>query len=146
MKLALVCSSGGHFLQLYLLKELWKDYERIWVTFPGNDTEYFLSGEKVCWGYFPTNRNPINFFKNLILALQILSKERPDAVLSTGAGISVPFIFIAKIFRIKTIYIESLTRIDELSLSARLVYGVADHMFVRWPELAARYKKTEYKG
>jgi len=146
MKLVLVCSSGGHFLQLYFLKELWKDYERIWVTFPGNDTEYFLRGETVFWGHCPTNRNLVNLFKNAILALQLLRKERPDAVLSTGAGISVPFIFIAKILRIKTIYIESLTRINELSLSARLVYGVADHMLVRWPELAARYKKTEHRG
>jgi hypothetical protein len=51
-----------------------------------------------------------------------------------------------KILGIKTIYIESLTRVRTLSLSGRLVYPVAQYILVQWPELAYKYKKAIFRG
>ena len=65
MKLCLVCSSGGHFLELCFLKELWQEYDRFWITFPHRDTQSVLKNEKKYWAYCPTNRNLKNFVKNL---------------------------------------------------------------------------------
>lgn len=146
MQISLVCSSGGHFFQLYSLKKYWEEFEHFWVTFPGRDTTSILRNEKVYWAYYPTNRNIKNLIKNIILAIKILKKKKPDVVISTGAGVSVPFIYIAKLLRIKTVYIESLTRIDGLSLSAKLVYPVVDHLIVQWPELEKRYVKAKFVG
>ena len=146
MKICLVCSSGGHFSQLYSLRKFWEEFEHFWVTFPGRDTTSLLQNEKVYWAYYPTNRNIKNLIKNIILAIKILKKKKPDVVISTGAGVSVPFIYIAKLLRIKTIYIESLTRINGLSLSAKLVYPVVDHLIVQWPELENRYGKAKFVG
>lgn len=91
MKLGLVGSSGGHLTHLYLLKEFWEQEERFWVTFKKEDAVSLLKEERVFWCYFPTNRNIINFFKNAVLAIQILKKEKPDFLVSTGAGAAVPF-------------------------------------------------------
>lgn len=146
MKLCLVCSSGGHFFQLYYLKDFWLKYERLWVTFFKQDTRYLLREEKVYWAYKPSNRNIKNLFRNLYLTWQILQKEKPDVVISTGAGVSVPFLYLARLFKKKTIYIESITRVNELSLSGRLVYPIVHHFFVQWPELERKYKKAEFKG
>ena len=146
MKISLVCSSGGHFFQLYSLKEFWSQYERSWVTFPGKDTQFLLHTEKVYWAYYPTNRNIKNFILNFFLALKHLRQEKPQVVISTGAGVSVPFIYMAKLSGIKTVYVESLTRINQLSLSAFLVYPVVDHLIVQWPELARKYKKAKFMG
>lgn len=146
MKLCLVCSSGGHFLQLYYLKELWSEYDRFWVTFAAADTKFFLRTEKTYWAYHPTNRNIKNLIKNIFLAYKLLHKEKPDVIISTGAGVSVPFIYWGRLLGMKTIYIESLTRIKGLSLSAKLIYLVVETMLVQWPELAERYRRAIFRG
>ncbi|MDY6934874.1 MAG: PssD/Cps14F family polysaccharide biosynthesis glycosyltransferase [Spirochaetota bacterium] len=145
-KLALIASSGGHLFQLYSLKEFWSDKEHFWVSFPTQDAEYLLKDERVYWAYYPTNRNVINLIRNIFLALKLLRKERPNAIISTGAGVAVPFIFIGKILGIKTIYIESITRNQEFSMSAYLVYPYVDNLLVQWQELADKYKKAQYHG
>jgi len=145
-KICLVCSSGGHFRQLYSLKEYWEQFPRIWVTFDSSDTKTVLGDENYYWAYSPTNRNIKNLFRNVFLALRILKKEKPDLLISTGAGVAVPFIYIAKLFGIKTIYVESLTRVEDLSLTGKLIYPIVDYIFVQWPELANKYKKAEFHG
>lgn len=142
MKLCLVCSSGGHFLELHSLKGLWEGYDCFWVTFNHSDTQLLLQDEKRYWAYCPTNRNIKNLIRNFFLAAKILRKERPGVIISTGAGIAVPFIYLGRVLGIKTIYIESLTRVRTLSLAARLIYPVTQHILVQWPELADRYKKA----
>ena len=122
MKYCLVCSSGGHFLQLYALRNLWEDHEQFWVTFPGNDTRFILKNVKKYWAFHPTNRHIRNLIKNFFLAFNLLRKEKPDIIISTGAGVTVPFFYIGKLLGIKTVYIESLARVEKLSLTGKLVY------------------------
>jgi len=145
-KVCLICSAGGHFLQLYLLKEFWEKYDHFWVTFPKEDTLYLLKNEKYYWAFQPTNRNIKNLLKNFILAIKIFSKEKPTIVISTGAGVCVPFIYLARMLGKKTIYIESATRIKDLSLSAKLIYPVVNYLVVQWKELESKYKKTKFAG
>jgi len=144
--LCLVCSPGGHFMQLHSLGDIWSRGQRIWVTLPAADTEILLKEERVHWAFGPTNRNLVNLFRNLRLAFSILRKERPDAVLSTGAGVSVPFVWAARLLGIKTIFIEDLTRVSGLSLSGKLVYWVADVFLIQWPELVKQYPRAQYRG
>ncbi len=146
-KIILVCSSGGHFSQLYSLKRFWKLFERrVWVTFNSIDAKTVLEDEKTFWAFSPTNRNLINLVRNILLAFIILKKEKPDLLITTGAGVSVPFIYIAKCFRIETVYIESLSRFKELSLSAKIVYPIVGTLLVQWPQLALKYRKAQYRG
>ena len=148
MKLCLVASSGGHLLELMGLKAAWEAHERFWVTFPNDDARVLLGGEgeHAIWGYQPTNRNAKNLMKNLWLAWRVLRHEQPDAIISTGAGVAVPFLWLGRLLGIRTVYIESLARIKTLSLSGRLVYPWVDRFFVQWPDLLARYPKAVYGG
>ena len=86
MKVCLVGSSGGHLTHLYMLKPFWKKKDRFWVTFDKEDARSILEGEKVYHCYYPTNRNLKNLFRNTILALKVLRKERPDLLISSGAA------------------------------------------------------------
>jgi beta-1,4-N-acetylglucosaminyltransferase len=142
----LICSSGGHLLELYQLRKAWSPYDRFWVTFYTSDTASLLSQERVYPAHHPTTRNLRNLLRNLRLAWKILRKERPAALISTGAAISVSFFVMARFFRIRTIYIESLSRIDTLSLTGKILYFLADDFFVQWPELTKRYNRAVYKG
>lgn len=146
MKIGLISSSGGHFSELRSLNSIWNQYNRFWVSFPSCDTKVLLKNEIFYHGYYPTNRNLINFFRNFFLAFKVLLKERPDVLVSTGAGLCVPFFILGKLFFIKTIYIESMARIYNLSLSGKLVYFLTDVFIVQWPQLADFYKKAVYKG
>jgi len=145
-KICLVCSSRGHLFSMYLLREVWEPYDRIWVTHNTLDVQYFLEGEMRYTAYWPTERHVPNMIRNFFLAWRILRKERPGMVISTGAGIGVPFIYAAKLLGIKTLYIEAWTRVQALSLTARLVYPVIDHLYVQYPELAEKYRKAHFKG
>ena len=146
IKVCLVCSSGGHFFELYCLRSLWCDYDHFWVTFPGRDTQHLLRDEKMYWAYFPTNRSVKNLIRNLALALRVLTQEKPSVIISTGAGVSVPFFCLGRILGINTIYIESMTRTNDLSLSGKLVYPVVRNFFVQWPELAVKYPRARFSG
>jgi len=145
-KIALIASSGGHLFQLYSLKEFWSDKNHFWVSFPTEDAKYMLADENVYWAHYPTNRNLKNLMKNFYLSFKILRKEKPDAVISTGAGVAVPFIIVGRLMCMKTLYLESITRNKDLSMSAKLIYFFVNKLFVQWPDLAMKYKKAEFRG
>lgn len=142
MKVCLVGSSGGHLTHLYLLKPLWENKERIWVTFDKADAQSILKNEKIYPCYFPTNRNIKNLIKNTFLAFKILRKEKPDVIISSGAAVAVPFFYLGKLFGAKTIYIEVFDRIDSPTLTGKLVYPVTDKFIVQWEELKKVYPKA----
>uniref|UniRef100_B8HJT3 Oligosaccharide biosynthesis protein Alg14 like protein n=1 Tax=Cyanothece sp. (strain PCC 7425 / ATCC 29141) TaxID=395961 RepID=B8HJT3_CYAP4 len=143
MKILLVCSSGGHFKALQQLHPFWQNHERLWVTFRTATTEAALVGENVVWAYSPTNRNLPNLVRNLGLAWKIIRQERPSLIISTGAGVAVPFLLLGKLLGSQTVFIESVTRIQTLSLSARLVLPFLTVLYVHWPQLQARYPQAE---
>lgn len=143
MKVLLISSTGGHFQALLKLHTFWRKHDCCWVTFKSGSTEQILSGEKVYWANGPTNRNLPNLIRNFWLAFQVIRQEQPQLVLSTGAGVAVPFIVIAKLAGIQTAFIESFTRVKELSLSAKLVLPFLDVVYVQWQQLANKYPKAE---
>jgi UDP-N-acetylglucosamine:LPS N-acetylglucosamine transferase len=147
LRVCLVASSGGHLLELLSLSAAWQDLpDRYWVSFPTEDARALLAGERVVWAHYPTNRSIRNLVRNLWLAWRVLRADRPDAVISTGAGVAVPFLWVGRLLGIQTIFVESLTRIRGLSLSGRLVYPAVSLFFVQWPELQQRYPRTLYRG
>ena len=143
MKILLISSTGGHFQALQKLSPFWKKHDCCWVTFQTASTQLVLNNEKVYWAYSPTNRNLPNLFRNFWLAWKVIRQERPQLVLTTGAGVSVPFIVLAKLTGTKTVFVEAFTRVTELSLSARLVLPFLDAIYVHWEQLAAKYSKAK---
>ncbi|MUL35809.1 PssD/Cps14F family polysaccharide biosynthesis glycosyltransferase [Gloeocapsopsis dulcis] len=143
MKVILVCSTGGHFQAMQSLHPFWRNHQRIWVTFYSENTKTTLDTERVYWAWSPTNRNLVNLVRNFFLAWQILSQETPHLVISTGAGVAVPFLILAKLLGRQTIFIESITRVKQLSLSARLALPFLDTLYVHWPQLQARYPRAK---
>jgi len=133
-------------MQMRSLMEFWRRHDRFWITFPKSDTETLLAGEKRYWAHFPTNRNLKNFFRNLFLAATVLVRERPELILTTGAAVGIPFVYVGKVLGITTVYVESLTRVEDLSLSGKLVYPFVDSLLVQWPEVAGKYHRAQFRG
>lgn len=144
--LLLVCSSGGHLMQLHELRAAWTPFPRKWVTFDKSDARSLLRDEHVIHAFGPTNRNVPNLLRNLRLAWSVVRRERPAAILTTGAGVAVPFAWVAKLHRIPVVYVESFTRIEGLSLSGRMIAPVATRLYGQWPELAQRTPRVRFAG
>ncbi len=146
MKVCLVGSSGGHLTHLYMLKPFWQEQERFWVTFDKTDARSLLEGETFYPCYYPTNRNLKNLIRNTFLAFKILRREKPDLIVSSGAAVAVPFFYVGKLFRAKTVYIEVFDRIDASTLAGKLCYPVTDRFIVQWEEMKQVYPKAVNLG
>ncbi|KAM9898357.1 hypothetical protein OXX59_004564 [Metschnikowia pulcherrima] len=76
----------------------------------------------------------------------------PDVLLVNGPGTSVPvayLLFMLKLIGVcktRVVYIESLARVHNLSLSGRLILPIADRFIVQWIPLATKYRRAEYYG
>jgi len=142
----LVCSPGGHLLQLLSLEPAYRELEATWVTLAGADVKHLLAGRDMLVAHGPTNRSLVKLLKNLPFAWRAVRGRDPDVIVSTGAGLAVPFFVVGRLLGRRLVYVESLTRSETLSVSGRIVYPLADRFFVQWPQLAHRHRKALYEG
>lgn len=146
MKVMLVCSSGGHLAQLYRLRPWWERHERTWVTFSDAQAESLLRGEKVVAAFAPTTRNIPNALRNLRLAIRLVRGERPDVIVSDGAGVAFPFFLVSRAHRVRTVYLEVYDRISRPTMTGRLCYPLTELFLLQWPEQAASYPRGQLIG
>ncbi len=84
------------------------------MTFDKSDARSLLADEYVVTAFGPTNRNVPNLLRNLLLAWQVIRRYRPRAVVTTGAGVAVPFAWIGRLAGARIVYVESFTRIESI--------------------------------
>jgi UDP-N-acetylglucosamine:LPS N-acetylglucosamine transferase len=118
----------------------------VWVSFDKSDVRSLLANETVVTAYGPTNRNVPNFLRNLRLARRVVRRLQPRTLVTTGAGVAVPFAWFARLAGARVVYVESFTRIDTISLSCRLIRPVADRVYVQWPEAVGLVRDARYVG
>ena len=145
-RVLLVCSSGGHLAQLMRLRSWWEGHQRTWACFPLPDAEALLAEEDVIWVHHPTTRNVRNLVRNLGLALRVIWRDRPDVIVSTGAGAAVPFFWIGRMFGCRTVYLEVYDRVDSATMTGRLCRPVTDLFLVQWPEQQHLYRDAVVAG
>lgn len=145
-KILFVGSSGGHLLQLVRIREVFEEHEQVWVCFNKPDAQYFLKNHKVYWCSYPTTRHLLNLIKNTWQAFYILFKERPNVIVSSGAGIAIPYFYLGKLIGCQTIFIEAFNRINIPSLTGKSVYPVTDVFCVQWSAMLKSYPKAYYIG
>lgn len=142
----LVASSGGHLLQLLSLEDAWRDLSRHWIVEDTIDAHSLLAGERMSVISFETERSIVGLLRGLPLALWRIARLRPAAIVTTGAAPAVPYAWLGRLAGARVVYIESITRIEELSLAAKLIAPVAHRLYVQWPELAERRRDARYAG
>lgn len=144
MKIALICSHGGHLTELLYLIEAFNEHDIFFVTYDNIRTRN-LGYRKYLFPNF--GEKPYKMFLNFPKIINILLKENPDVIISNGAEIAIPFFYLGKFIGKKTIFIECYTRIDTPTITGKLVYPVSDTFLVLWPEMLEKYgKKAQYWG
>ena len=146
LKICLAASAGGHISQLLKLSSSWNGYETFCVT----TTEVVRNklnklGEVYVVG--ECNRQHLmRVIVVLVRCIRIVLRERPDVIISTGAAAGCMLCYLGKMFGAKVIWIDSITNVERISLSGRMVRYIADLFLVQWPDLVGMYKKVEFVG
>lgn len=146
LRICLAASAGGHMSQLLKLAESWQGHETFYVT----TTEVMrekLSRLGAVYVVGECNREyPGRVAKVLLRCVKIIFREKPDVVISTGAAAGCMLCLLGKMLGAKIVWIDSITNVERISLSGRMVRRFADLFLVQWPDLASRYEKIEFAG
>jgi UDP-N-acetylglucosamine:LPS N-acetylglucosamine transferase len=146
LKIGLVASAGGHLNELLKVAPSCAGGETFAVTTSkvvngalGQVGRTYAVGE--C-----NRQHPLRVMLLLLRCFRIVRRHRPDIVISTGAAVGCVMCLLAKLAGARVIWLDSITNVEKLSLSGRLVRPFADLFLVQWPELAQKYPGVEYVG
>jgi len=134
-KILAVASSGGHWVQLLRLRPAFE-----------NERVTFVSTRPACQTQVQRHRfrlvHDANRWSKLglvtlaVRVLWIVLRERPHVVLSTGAAPGYFALLFGKLLGARTIWIDSIANVEQLSLSGEQVGKFADLWLTQWPHLA----------
>lgn len=140
MKICITCSAGGH-LQEILDIFPFEMVDAYLVTFES----LFIEKNSYFYKIYFVDDASKNLYRLLRCALQslfIILNERPAAIVSTGAGVSLPTIFFAWLLQIKIIFIEISCQIFNPSKTGRIAYWFAKRFYVQHAALKKYYPKS----
>lgn len=147
LKVIFAASSGGHLEQLLMLRPLIERYDSLIVT---ERTGYAIKLPVRAEYLQQVNRHEASFLPRMLAnaaaSARILRRERPDAVVCTGALACVPLCVLARLMGAKLVYIESFAKTDSPTMTGRLLYGKADRFYVQWPSMLGVYPRARCVG
>lgn len=150
-KICFISSCGGHLMQLIKLLPVAED-AKFYIISEKNTISKKLFNQRKYKHYFllqQDRKKTLFFFVvliNLFASLIYFIKERPDVVITTGAGVVFPTCILAKLFSSKLIYVESFARIYSASKTGKQIYKFADYFYVQWEEMLSVYPNAIYEG
>ena len=97
LKIAIACSTGGHMVQARQFTRIYGSYDHFYFTFNGGVAEEMKKTHRVQSVPNIVKHNPLSWIVGAVLSARIAWKERPDVVLTTGAGIVVFFCIFSKL-------------------------------------------------
>lgn len=82
----------------------------------------------------------------LFLSFIYLLIFRPNVIISCGTGMTVPVFYSARTIGIPTVFIESMSRVETLSQTGRILHGRVSLFMVQWKKLAEESPNVVYGG
>ena len=102
---------------------------------------------------YPTNTHSTiwtTLKASLVSYRHLLLGQRTDLLLCNGPGTCVPLLLgawlnnLLGLSRTRLLYVESICRVQSLSLSGKILQYFVHDLLVQWPELAIKYPRTKY--
>ncbi|XP_068604190.1 UDP-N-acetylglucosamine transferase subunit ALG14 [Brachionichthys hirsutus] len=169
VSVVVVAGSGGHTSEILRLMECFSAAytPRHYVI---ADTDR-ISEEKICTfesskqSQFTVCRIPrsrevnqswssslISTTRSLLYSVPLVFRIRPDMVLCNGPGTCIPLCVAALLLgilgikKVPIVYVESICRVQTLSLTGKILYPISDYFFVQWASLRDKYPKSIFLG
>jgi UDP-N-acetylglucosamine transferase subunit ALG13 len=150
LRLCLAGSGGGHVRQLLDLEPVWSKYDSFFIT---EDTALGRSLSQKHRTHFVSHvaigqarlGSPVKMLiagtRNFFQSAKAIMREKPQVVISTGAGAVFFAVLWARIFGAKIVIVDSFARFDHPSLFARVAARIAHRKIVQsraivnyWPD------------
>lgn len=130
-----ISSGGGHWVQLLRLRPAFAGCQVTYVTV---DRAYAadVPGERVRTIVDATRWDKLKLARMALQVAWILLRARPDAIVSTGAAPGYFALRLGKLLGVRTIWLDSVANVEQLSMTGRLVGRFADLWLTQWPHLA----------
>ncbi len=138
--MCLAASPGGHLSELEFVVPALARQDTVLVTVASAHASSVFPHMRKRFIH-RIERNPADFLVNSLQSALILLQERPDVVISTGAGDVVPLMMIAASLGIAVVFLESVARVHTPSLTGRLVKRWTNLILIPWPELRHAYPR-----
>lgn len=135
-KVLAIASGGGHWVQLLRLRPAFEGCDVAYVTVQ----ESYADEVKGCRFYKITDATRWSRWDLLRMIAEIVwivLRERPDVVVSTGAAPGVVALRMGKWLGARTVWLDSIANVEQMSMSGKRVHGFADLRLSQWPEVAA---------
>lgn len=132
----MVASIGGHWIQLLRIAVSLED--KCEIAYISTHEKYgSMTGNHNFYSIPDFSRwNAYKMVPAFFSIIAILKKESPDAVISTGAAPGLLTLLAGKITGKKTIWVDSIANVKQLSLCGKIAARIADRTYVQWQELA----------
>lgn len=135
-KIMAIASGGGHWIELRRLMPAFADLDVFYVSTDRQADADLPEGRY----YAVTNVTRRNRFAFLTLIRElagIIRRERPTVVISTGAAPGLVGLILARLFcRSRTLWIDTFSHAESITLSGRLARPFCDAWLVQWAHLA----------
>lgn len=146
VRVCLAASAGGHASELVKLERSWAGLDCFFVTTSSVVERQLARFGRVYVVNESNRKQPLRVLKALVSCLRIVTVQRPDVVISTGASIGCLMAIFGRLTGARVVWIDSIANAEQLSLSGRIVRPFADLVLTQWPDVAKRYKSVEYAG
>ncbi|WP_332771384.1 beta-1,4-glucuronosyltransferase WelK [Phenylobacterium sp.] len=152
LKVCLAASGGGHVRQLLDLAPVWSAYDYFFLTeetalgasLAAEHRTYFIPHVAVGQARLGAPiKMVLNAVRSIFISAGIILKERPDVVISTGAGAVFFAVAWARLLGARTVIVESFARFDRPSIFSRVASPLAHDLIVQSKALAAYYPKAK---
>lgn len=144
-KVLFVSSSGGHWIQLRRLRPAFQGWRRDYACTNAGYRSTIDADERFFGVPEATRWNKVRLVRQALTVLWILLRTRPEVVVSTGASPGFFAMFFGRFLCRRTIWVDSIANVDELSLSGQMVRRFADLWLTQWEHLA-RPEGPKYVG
>lgn len=131
-----VASGGGHWVQLLRVVPAFEGHQIVYVTINPvyradvPDARVHIVNDATRW-------DKVGSALLALRILWILIRERPHAVVSTGAAPGCFAIILGRLLGARTVWLDSIANIERMSMSGELVKKWSHLWLTQWPHLAA---------
>lgn len=148
-KVCLTCSCGGHLMEIMQLIPFLKGCDSYLVTEYNTAFETLLVDKRHYYLKQQDRKGILSLLTivmNVFCSVFVLLKERPTIIISTGAGAAIPTCILGKIMGARLIFIESFAKVEQTSMTGRIMHRFADYFFVQWESDLKVYPKAKFVG
>lgn len=148
LRILMASTSGGHLTEnLILFEDMFEDDKFKCYIYTEKCNRKFNGNIAGVFNYTMGKGTYTSILGSFFKAFYIICKINPDWVVSTGAQVGLGTLLAAWILRRKTIFIETVTRFEKPTISAKILYHVASKFYVQHPEMLKCFgRKAEYIG